>query len=757
MRFGISTKLVLFLIASAIVVVISVGMMRYHVGRVTLDSELDVLLNAITRRLVVSLEESVYESDAATIDDTIKAEFYDEHVEAVIVYGYGREGEPIWFGGRQRVGLGSQRVRTEPQTESLIAHQQNIIHEDEDPSKTRLIGHVIVYVDRAPAERALLAKFGRRILESALIVAVLVLLLAFVTNRYVVKPLDQIRHAMSNVESAQSSEVNGPMNVAHDPISETDPAFDELRSMGTSFDSMLEAIHQRQNDLQRSEAFLKNTGQIAQVAGWQRDVVTRELKWTEGIYDIFEFPPGITLSREMVVNCVHPDDREGLEPLVRRAETHAEPYDVDLRITTARGTHRWIRAVTTPLVEDGKVVIVRGTIQDITDRKNTEEKIFESEHRYRMLFETAGDAIFLMLGDKFIDCNPKTLEMFACSREEMIGSPPYRFSPLTQPDGRDSKEKAIEKISVAFAGEPQFFEWEHCTLDGTPFPAEVSLNCLELHGQMHLLAIVRDISERKKAEEELARASELKSKFIKVAGHELRTPLSYIMAMPKLMSGVTDPEKLQNALHTMEAKGRRLSDIVQSMFKLMPEQGYVNHLDLRDSNLHDILNRVYEDCLPFVEERKQTLLIDQDPSIPPMNVDPNKIHDALENIIGNAIKFTPESGTIRVVAKREGDSLVRVSVTDQGPGIAPEDLPHIFTPFYSIEDVMKHSSGSIGKMKHGMGLGLAVVKHFMEMHGGRVEAKSTPDGSTFTIHIPIQPVDGSAEGSDQEGLFGESI
>ncbi len=757
MRFGISTKLVLFLILSAIVVVVSVGALRYHVGRITLDRELDILLNAITRRLAISLEESIYESDAATIDDTIKAEFYDEHVEAVIVYGYGREGEPIWFGGRQRAGLGSQRVKTGPNAASLIARQQNIIHEDDNPEKTRLIGRVIVYIDRAPAERALLEKFGRQVLESTLIVAVLVLLLAFVTNRYVVRPLDQIRHAMSRVETAQTPTESGLLPMPRSPIPPKLPAFDELRHMGECFDEMVDAIQDRQTELQKNEAFLNTTGQIAKVAGWEHDVETDTFRWTDEIYDILEIPHGTPLLRETVLTCVHPDDIEDLRRHIRRAEQHGEPYDLDLRIITPEGTHRWLRAVATPHVRDGRVVTIQGTVQDITARKDTEEKVLDSEHRYRMLFETAGDAIFLMQGDKFIDCNPKTLDMFACSREQMIGSPPYRFSPMTQPDGRDSKEKAIEKISAAFSGEPQFFEWEHCKLDGTPFPAEVSLTHLELHGQIYLLAIVRDISERKKAEEEMARASELKSKFIKVAGHELRTPLSYIMAMPKLMAGVTDPEKLQNALSTMEAKAKRLSDIVQSMFKLMPEQGYVNHLDLRDAKLTDILSRVYDDCLPFVQERNQTLLIDQDGSIPSLRVDPNKIHDALENIIGNAIKFTPESGTIRVVATLEDELHVRIAVTDQGPGIAPEDLPHIFTPFYSIEDVMKHSSGSIGKMKHGMGLGLAVVKHFTEMHGGRVESHSTPEGSTFTIVIPIAPLEPYPKGEPHDGIFGEAL
>jgi diguanylate cyclase (GGDEF)-like protein/PAS domain S-box-containing protein len=130
----------------------------------------------------------------------------------------------------------------------------------------------------------------------------------------------------------------------------------------------------------------------------------------------------------------------------------------------------------------------------------------DSEARYATLFQGTGDSIFLMRGEQFVDCNPATLKMFGCTREQIIGQPPYRYSPEFQPDGRRSDEKAIEKISAAFSGRTQNFEWLHCRYDRSNFDAEVTLNVVEIGGEPHLLATVRDHSERKRAEAELAQS-----------------------------------------------------------------------------------------------------------------------------------------------------------------------------------------------------------------------------------------------------------
>jgi PAS domain S-box-containing protein len=148
--------------------------------------------------------------------------------------------------------------------------------------------------------------------------------------------------------------------------------------------------------------------------------------------------------------------------------------------------------------DDRMLMVVR----DITRRKKVETELQESERRFRMLFDSAGDAIFLMEGERIVDCNNKTLEMFGSSWEHILGSTPVRFSPQIQPDGRTSQEKAREKIEAALAGESQFFEWRHARYDGSVFDAEVNLTMISLPSGRLIQAIVREVTERKRSEEE---------------------------------------------------------------------------------------------------------------------------------------------------------------------------------------------------------------------------------------------------------------
>lgn len=136
-------------------------------------------------------------------------------------------------------------------------------------------------------------------------------------------------------------------------------------------------------------------------------------------------------------------------------------------------------------------------------QRETARSLRESEERHRALFECANDAILTLRDGCFADCNSKALEMFGCSRKELIGRRPEHFSSHLQPDGLESAPKAYEKLTHALDGHPQFFEWRHRRSDGTYFDVEISLNLLEYNGRNELLAVIRDVTERKRTEEVL--------------------------------------------------------------------------------------------------------------------------------------------------------------------------------------------------------------------------------------------------------------
>jgi PAS domain S-box-containing protein len=222
---------------------------------------------------------------------------------------------------------------------------------------------------------------------------------------------------------------------------------------------------------------------------------------------------------QLSVEDIHP--KESLEHVPARFEALApgeKTMAYNIPCLCKDGSLFYANIIATTIILDGVKCNV-GFFIEATGRKGLEAALRESEIKYQTLFQSANDAILLMDHDIFIDCNQKTLEIFGCLREQIIGQSPYQFSPETQPDGRSSIEKGIEKINAAIKGQSQFFEWKHCRYDGTLFDAEISLNAFNDKGKYYIQTIVRDITGRKQAEETL-RQSEEKYRTILESIHE---------------------------------------------------------------------------------------------------------------------------------------------------------------------------------------------------------------------------------------------
>jgi signal transduction histidine kinase len=239
---------------------------------------------------------------------------------------------------------------------------------------------------------------------------------------------------------------------------------------------------------------------------------------------------------------------------------------------------------------------------------------------------------------------------------------------------------------------------------------------------------------------ELQKANEMKEAFIRVASHELRTPLTILYGLTQL--ALSTPGLMQPWLDWLRSSlkaGERLNRLVDQLTKMLMAGQFDRPLEKRSTELGPLLRQAVDDVRPFADQRRQELSVKLDADLGTLNIEAPKIRDSVEHLLLNAIKFTPDQGKIGLAARRRREGGVEITVSDCGVGIDPAHLPHIFKPFFTSFDVSRHSSGQFEFGRRGLGLGLSLVKAFVEMHGGQVEAASEPGrGTAFKISLPAE-------------------
>jgi len=283
----------------------------------------------------------------------------------------------------------------------------------------------------------------------------------------------------------------------------------------------------------------------------------------------------------------------------QRALKTLTPQMEEIPVVGAEGQRRWLELHAFPLSDaDGKCTGVIKYLRDITERHAAADELARSEIKYRTLFESAQDAIFLMKNYLFVDCNSTTCVMFGCTREQILQQSPVKFSPARQPDGTESTKKALEKMNEAMAGRPQFFEWTHAKLDGTCFDAEVSLNGVQIAGEQYILAIVRDITERKQSQKALERSLSLQRATIESTADGIlvvdqvgkvssfNRKFLEMWRIPEFLTVLKDDEKLLKYVVDQLKDPQRFIERVKQLYANPVSQSY-DSIEFKDGRLFE--------------------------------------------------------------------------------------------------------------------------------------------------------------------------
>jgi PAS domain S-box-containing protein len=381
------------------------------------------------------------------------------------------------------------------------------------------------------------------------------------------------------------------------------------------------------------------------------------------------------------------------------------------------------------------------------DLKPKRERRAGTAAHLRSILDAALDAVVGMdATGRVTFWNPRAEQIFGWTRDEAVGQ---MMSEMIIPPGHRAAHAAgLERFLRT--GEARILdrrvELTALRRDGTVFPVELAITHVAEGGYHTFTAFVRDITGRKRAEEERERmlavteaardqaedANRAKDQFLAILSHELRTPLTSIVGWVYLLrSGAVDQGTLAKGLETIERNVMTQAQLVGDILDMSRIMSARLRLNPRPLELSPLIAAVLDSLLPAARAKSIRLLPVLDPSAGPVLGDPDRLQQVVWNLVSNAIKFTPAGGQVQVRLSQD-DGIARLAVQDTGMGIPPEFLPHVFEMF-------RQRDSSDTRPHGGVGLGLALVRQLVELHGGEVQADSAGEGqgATFTVTLPI--------------------
>ena len=416
------------------------------------------------------------------------------------------------------------------------------------------------------------------------------------------------------------------------------------------------------------------------------------------------------------LDFVHPEDVEKTIAEAQKLMTGLPTVSFENRYRCRDGTYRWLLWTVTPAIS-GKLLYAAA--RDITSRKNTEEDLEKSVSLLAATLESTADGIVAIDRDgKITNWNRKFLEIWRIPEADSLPEDHRALvTCLTLRLKSSETRHGLEQLE----GKP-----------GTDCSGLIELRdgrVLESHSQPRLLGgksvgwvvSYRDITERIEAER-------MKEEFVSVVSHELRTPLTSLRGFTELMlEREYHPDKQREFLSIIHDESVRLTELINDFLDIRRMESGRQTYQLERLDLRPLLREI---ATLHALDGGHDVRSDLTRRLPRVKADPRRVRQALSNLVSNAIKFSPNGGSITLGARRQGPEVV-LSVSDEGIGIARESLPKLFSKFYRIESEETRSVG-------GTGLGLAIVRSIVEAHGGRVWVESEPgEGSTFFFTLPI--------------------